>query len=60
MVKKVLIADLAGMNIIGGQLSSRVEAKDVSEKYDTMKVLIPKAISNGKVSIYYNADCLHS
>lgn len=51
MVKKVLIADLAGMNIIGGQISSRVEAKDVSEKYDTMKVLIPKAISNGKVSI---------
>lgn len=51
MVKKVLIADLAGMNIIGGQISSRVEAKDVSEKYGTMKVLIPKAISNGKVSI---------
>ena len=51
MVKKVLIADLAGMNIIGGQISSRVEAKDVSEKYDTMKVLIPKAISNGKVSM---------
>lgn len=50
MVKKKLIADLVEMNIIGGQITSRIEAKDPSEKHDTMKVLIPKAISNGRVS----------
>ena len=50
MAKKVLISDLIGMNIIGGQIISRVEAKENNEKYDTMKVLVPKAISNGRVN----------
>lgn len=50
MVKNILISDLSGMNIIGGQITSRIEAKDISEKYDTMKVLVPKAISNGKIN----------
>lgn len=31
MVKKKLIADLVEMNIIGGQITSRIEAKDPSE-----------------------------
>ena len=48
MVKKVRISDLNGINVIGGQISSRIEAKYESEKYETMKVLVPKAISNGK------------
>lgn len=51
MVNKVLISNLNEMNIIGGQIMSRVEAKDISEKYDTMKVLVPKAISNGMVNL---------
>ena len=49
MVEKKLIGDTM-MNIIGGQITSRVEAKDISDKYETIKVLVPKAISNGKVS----------
>ena len=49
MVNKVLFNDLFNVNIIGGQITSRIEAKDISEKYETMKVLIPKAISNGSV-----------
>lgn len=51
MVNKVIISNLNEMNIIGGQIMSRVEAKDISEKYDTMKVLVPKAISNGMVNL---------
>ncbi len=50
MVKKVLLSNLFELNVIGGQITSRVEAKDISEKYETMKVLIPKAISNGRVN----------
>lgn len=50
MVKKVLIGDLMGVNITGGQITSRIEAKDIAEKKDTMKVLVPKAISNGKIN----------
>ena len=50
MVKKVRISDLNGINVIGGQISSRIEAKYESEKYETMKVLVPKAISNGIVN----------
>ncbi len=53
MVEKVLISDLDGLNIIGGQITSRIEANDALEKYDTMKVLIPKAISNGTVNQAY-------
>lgn len=47
MLNKISIGNIEGINIIGGQIISRVEAKDVSEKYDTVKVLIPKAICNG-------------
>lgn len=50
MVNKTLLGELGSINIIGGQITSRIEAKDISEKYETMKVLVPKAISNGKVS----------
>lgn len=49
MVKKTL-SNLVELNVIGGQITSRVEAKDISEKYETMEVLIPKAISNGRVN----------
>ena len=49
MVNKVLFNDLFNVNIIGGQITSRIEAKDISEKFETMKVLVPKAISNGGV-----------
>lgn len=50
MVNKILIGNINGLNIIGGQIISRIEAKNISEKYDTMKVLVPKAISNGRVN----------
>jgi restriction endonuclease S subunit len=53
MVKKVLISELvdAGkMNIIGGQITSRVEAKYTKEKIGSIKVLLPKAISNGSIN----------
>lgn len=50
MVNKILIGNINGLNIVGGQIISRIEAKNISEKYDTMKVLVPKAISNGRVN----------
>ncbi len=56
MLTKILLSDLKEINIIGGQIISRVEAKDESEKQDTIKVLVPKAISNGVI----NADALET
>lgn len=51
MINRILISELSEINIIGGQIISRVEAKDEKDKLDTMKVLLPKAISNGFVSM---------
>lgn len=49
MIKKALISDFTTMNIVGGQITSRIEVKEKDDKYATMKVLVPKAISNGMV-----------
>ena len=50
MVNKVLISDINDINIIGGQITSRVEAKSDDEKLGTIQVLVPKAIANGKIN----------
>lgn len=47
MLKKVLLKDIENLNIIGGQITSRIEAKLESNKIGEIKVLIPKAIQNG-------------
>lgn len=47
MLKKVLIKDIENLNIIGGQITSRIEAKLDSNKIGEIKVLTPKAIQNG-------------
>lgn len=48
MVKKELIEKITGVNVVGGQIISRVEAKN-NDKVDTVKVLVPRAIVNGMV-----------
>lgn len=50
MLKKVLFKDIEGLNIIGGQITSRIEAKLESNKIGEVKVLTPKAIQNGSVN----------
>lgn len=50
MVKKILISDISKININGGQITSRVEAKTDDEKTGTIKILLPKAIANGKIN----------
>lgn len=50
MIKKISFSEF---NIIGGQILSRVEAKYELEKYDTMRVLVPKAIYNGMINKEY-------
>ena len=47
MLKKVLLKDIENLNIIGGQITSRIEAKLDSNKIGEIKVLTPKAIQNG-------------
>ena len=50
MLKKVLLKDIENLNIIGGQITSRIEAKLDSNKIGEIKVLTPKAIQNGNVN----------
>lgn len=50
MLKKVLLKDIENLNIIGGQITSRIEAKLDSNKIGEIKVLTPKAIQNGSVN----------
>lgn len=50
MVKREALKDIKGLFVIGGQITSRVEAKTDSEKISTIKVLIPKALSNGVIN----------
>ncbi len=50
MLKKVLINDITNINIIGGQITSRIDAKLESNKIGEIKVLTPKAIQNGSVN----------
>ena len=50
MLKKVLLKDIENLNIIGGQITSRIEAKLDSNKIGEIKVLTPKAIQNGCVN----------
>lgn len=48
MVKKELIENVTGVSVVGGQIISRVEAKN-DDKIDTVNVLVPRAIVNGMV-----------
>ena len=50
MLKKVLLKDIENLNITGGQITSRIEAKLDSNKIGEIKVLTPKAIQNGSVN----------
>lgn len=49
MVKELFLNDIENIEIIGGQITSRVEAKTESEALGEIKVLIPKAINKGIV-----------
>lgn len=42
MLKKVLLKDIENLNIIGGQITSRIEAKLESNKIGEIKVLTLK------------------
>ena len=49
MVKEILLGEINGIEVIGGQITSRVEAKNEVEKLEEIKVLIPKSINKGIV-----------
>ena len=48
MLKKELIENIQDINIVGGQITSRVEAKS-DDKIGEVRVLVPRAIANGRV-----------
>lgn len=49
MVKEVCLNEIIGIEIIGGQITSRIEEKDDSKVTEVVKVLVPKAIEKGMV-----------
>ena len=50
MVNEICINDIKGIEIISGQITSRIEEKDESKVTEVAKVLIPKAIERGRVN----------
>lgn len=50
MVKSIELNDIKGLEIIGGQITSRIECKDGDDLISTVKVLVPKSIEKGIVN----------
>ena len=49
MSKQVRLGEVEGLEFIGGQITSRIEAKKVEDVIGSMQVIVPKAIDKGKV-----------
>ena len=50
VLKELLkIGEIKGLELIGGQITARIEAKDKNNAIGTVKVIVPKAIKGGKI-----------